>query len=87
MELQHTFLGGIMTDRIHSLTVVLEEDVREDDVQSLMQAICHMRNVAAVDGVVSDIVSHMAETRAKLELGAKARLALEQLISGKEIDA
>lgn len=57
-----------MSDRIHTLTVVLEKDMRDDDVESLKSAIGHMRGVLSVDGEVSDIVSHMAEDRAKAAL-------------------
>jgi hypothetical protein len=37
-----------MTDTIKSLTVVLERDIREDDVQLTMSAISQIRNVLAV---------------------------------------
>ena len=60
-----------MTARFHSLTVVLEGDIREDDAQPVMDAIAALRGVAAVSGVVSDPVSHMAEVRARQELGKK----------------
>ena len=60
-----------MTDRVHSLTVVLEHDVREDDVQSLTEAIHMMRGVLSVRGEVSNMESHMAEERARRELGGK----------------
>jgi hypothetical protein len=58
-----------MTDRVHSLTVVLEQDVREDDVQSLTKAIHMMRGVLSVTNEVADLNSHMAEERAKFALG------------------
>ncbi len=60
-----------MTDRVHSLTVVLEHDVREDDVQSLTKAIHMMRGVLSVSGKVADLDSHMAEERARHDLGQK----------------
>lgn len=37
-----------MTDRIRSITVALDHDIREDDVQALVEAIKMMRCVAAV---------------------------------------
>ena len=58
-----------MTDRFHSLTVVLEKDIREDDVQPLMNAIRQMRGVIAVDGHVADFATHMAEQRARTSVG------------------
>ena len=60
-----------MTDRYHTLTVVLKEDLRDDDCKPLIDAILMLRGVASVTGVVSDFDSHMAETRARLDLGEK----------------
>ncbi len=60
-----------MTDRYHTLTVVLERDTRTDDVEALIAAIQQMRGVLKVSGVVSDMDSHMAEERARRELGEK----------------
>ena len=60
-----------MTDRYHTLTVVLERDTREDDAQCLIDAIAQLRGVASVTGVVADFCEHMAVERAKSELRAK----------------
>ena len=60
-----------MTDRFHTLTVVLEENVRDEDAASLIEAIHQMRGVLTVTGIVADYESHMAEARAKADLGAK----------------
>lgn len=60
-----------MTDRYHTLTVVLEENIRDDDAESLIAAIHHLRGVLTVTGVVADHASYMAEARAKSDLGAK----------------
>lgn len=60
-----------MTDRFHSLTVVLERDIRDDDAQSLMDAIKHFRHVVDVSGNVANTESHMAELRARNSLGEK----------------
>ena len=54
-----------MTDRIHSITVVLKENIRVDDAESLIEALKHFRGVIAVDGNVADFESHMAEERAR----------------------
>lgn len=53
-----------MTDRVHSLLVVLEKDYREDDVQSLIEALAHMRGVAGVEKFKTGADSLMAEVRA-----------------------
>ncbi len=60
-----------MTDRVHSLTVVLGQDMRTDDVQSLIEAISHFRNVVDVRPLVADPVSHMAQTRARADMAEK----------------
>ena len=60
-----------MTERFHSLTVVLEKDMREDDAKPLIEAIQQMRGVLKVSGVVSDMAAHMAIERSRRELGDK----------------
>ena len=52
-----------MTDRFNSLTVVLERDIREDDAESLMEAIRHLRGVRSVAGNVGNIEEHVARAR------------------------
>ncbi len=60
-----------MTDRFHSLTVILEKDMRDDDCESLINAIKMLRGVIKVNPIVSDPTSWMAEERARRELGQK----------------
>lgn len=60
-----------MTDRIHSLTVVLEKDMRDDDAQALINAITQLRGVLSVSGNISDLSDHIAQVRARRELGEK----------------
>ena len=57
-----------MTDRFHSLTVVLENDIREDDAQKLIDAIYQLRGVIKVSGNVVDIHDYIAMSRAKHKL-------------------
>jgi hypothetical protein len=60
-----------MTDRFHSLTVVLAHDIRDDDAESIMTAIRQLRGVINVSGIVADTNSHMALERARFELADK----------------
>jgi len=60
-----------MTDRFHSLTVVLERNSRDDDVQPIVDAIGMVKGVLSVKGNVADSTSHMAQERARLSLGKK----------------
>lgn len=60
-----------MTDRYHTLTVVLEHDTRTDDAEELIAAISMMRGVLKVDGIVANPTSHMAHERARREFKDK----------------
>ena len=60
-----------MTDRIHALTVILENDTRDDDVESLVEAIKHLRNVSDVKLHITDISDFSARTRVRQELAEK----------------
>lgn len=62
-----------MSDRYHSLTVVLEHDIRDDDAVHIINAIKQLRGVLDATGVVSDMDTHMAETRARYSMLEKAR--------------
>ena len=62
-----------MTDRINALTVVLTDDWREDDVQSLIEAIKLLKGVLRVSPNVADLDNYVAEERAKHELIVKIR--------------
>lgn len=60
-----------MTDRYHSLTVVLEANIRADDAQPLIDAILQLRGVLSICGEVANSNTWMAEERARRELGNK----------------
>lgn len=64
-----------MTTRFHSFTVALEKDIREDDAESLINAISMMKGVLSVVGNETGSDSCIAEMRAK----AKFRQALYDL--------
>lgn len=54
-----------MTDRLNGCVVVFERDIRVDDVEPMLNAIRHIRGVLSVTGNVTDIGSHIAESRAR----------------------
>jgi hypothetical protein len=60
-----------MSNRYHSLTVVLSDDSRDDDADALIKAIMMMKGVCAVAGNVADATTYMAEARARREYGDK----------------
>ena len=57
-----------MTDRIHSLTLVLDHDMRDDDVEALVTACKQLRHVINVTPNVSNGEVHVAETRARYRI-------------------
>ena len=60
-----------MTARYNALVVVLENDVRDDDAEPLMNAIRVLRGVADVSGNVASIESYTSDVRARYDLGKK----------------
>lgn len=59
-----------MTDRIHAITVVVK-DMREDDVEPLIEAIKLLRGVVSVKTHVSDISQYSAVESAKTNIREK----------------
>lgn len=60
-----------MTDRVKSLTVVLESDVRTDDVKPLIDAISQLRGVLAVTRTIAEPMDFVAEARVRHDLERK----------------
>ena len=60
-----------MTDRIKALYVVLDHDIREDDLQPTINAILQIKNVLDVTTKVSSLEDHVAQVRVKHELITK----------------
>lgn len=67
-----------MTDRIHSFTVVLDQDIRTDDVEAIVRAIEMIRHVADVRPHVADMNTHTAYVRARSDLAGKLYDALKE---------
>lgn len=66
-----------MSDRINTITVVLAEDTRDDDCESILTAIRMVKGVLRATPNVSKPSDYMAEERAKHELRKKLRDVLE----------
>lgn len=60
-----------MTDRINSVTVVLDKDYRDDDCEAILNALTMVKGVLKVTPHVADIESHVAEERARMDLKQK----------------
>lgn len=60
-----------MTDRIKGFVVVLDQDIREDDVQPLIDAIGLLRHVTAVKPLVAGIEDSMIRMRTTREISER----------------
>ena len=66
-----------MTDRIRHLTITLDEDIRTDDVASIVSAIEHVRGVASVECHVVKLEDHLARSAVRAEVQLKLHKAIE----------
>lgn len=58
-----------MTDRLSGVIVTFKRDIRVDDAEATIAALKQIRGVLSVKPVVSDLSMHIAEQRAREELG------------------
>lgn len=66
-----------MTDRFYALTVILDNDKRDDDAEYIINAIRMIKGVLDVKGNIANPDTWMAEERAKNEIRRKLFKALE----------
>jgi hypothetical protein len=57
-----------MTDRYNAIVVVLENDIRDDDAEPILDAIRMIKGVIRVTPNVSDIDNHIAYQKAEYHL-------------------
>jgi hypothetical protein len=60
-----------MTDRIHALTVILDKEYRDDDVEYIINAIRMIKGVSKVECHIHNIDVTYAEEKARKELRDK----------------
>lgn len=60
-----------MTDRVNALTVILDRDIREDDIEPVVRAIEQIKHVIAVETNTVSIDDAVAEARVKLDYKKK----------------
>ncbi len=77
MQVRRVPPGAEVTDRVHSITVVLDQDIRVDDVQPIVDAIRMLRGVIAAKPNVRDLGAYVAEQRVRVELRERLWKALE----------
>ena len=66
-----------MTDRYNAIVVVLRNDTRDDDAESILNAIRMIQGVLSVTPRVSSIDSHIAYDRARSDLVSRLWEALK----------
>lgn len=72
-----------MTDRIRHLTVTLDQDYRDDDVESIVEAIRMIRGVVDVEEGVVESHHHLARTVVRSELRRDLYQAFENVFDNK----
>jgi|CXWL01.1.fsa_nt_gi 3-methyladenine DNA glycosylase Tag len=60
-----------MSDRVYALTVILEQPMKKDDIQSLIDAVKMMRHVQDVASHIANSETYFAMSHARVELGHK----------------
>lgn len=60
-----------MTDRHAGYIITLKEDIREEESQAVISALGLMRGVISVEPVASDLALHIAQRRARTDLGQR----------------
>jgi hypothetical protein len=69
-----------MTDRFCGLTVVLDQNIREDDAKPIIEAIKMLRGVLDVTGIVADSAVWVADRRVRWEIEQR----LYKVVRGEE---
>lgn len=75
-----------MTDRISYLTVALARDIRDDDVELVIDAIEMIRGVSGVKMHVSDQTDYAARNRVRREYGAVLYEIAHRMNSGEPVE-
>lgn len=73
-----------MTDRHMGYVVALERDVREDDAESTIAAIRHIKGVLSVKPITTDAGAMVAELRVRTEVYDAVDAALRKAIWGEK---
>ncbi len=71
-----------MTDKVHSLTLVLDGDIREDDLEPLIQALRQFRLVVEVETNVADAASFTYQCRADVQMNQFFVAMLGAIVKG-----
>jgi len=72
-----------MTDRIRHVTVTLDKDYRDDDVESILNAIKMVKGVSKVQPKVVDVTEHLARATVQADLEGKIYKAVHEVFEGQ----
>jgi hypothetical protein len=72
-----------MTAKVNALLVILDKDIRIDDIEPLQNAIMQMKHVIEVKANIKSIQDDLAQSRVRQELGEKIIEVIYPGISGK----
>lgn len=73
-----------MTDRVKGFYVTLEQDVRVDDVESLVNAVRQLKGVAAVNVNISNADDWMNRMQLRSQIRRKLYSAIDRVFDEKE---
>lgn len=68
-----------MTDRYNALIVALDKDIRDDDCETIINAIKMIKGVKDVQGNTVDADSFVAESRARQNVTEKLFKVIEEI--------
>jgi hypothetical protein len=68
-----------MTDRIRHVTVTLDRDYRDDDVEVILSAIRQIKGVGSVKPKIVEGGEHLAREAVRVELEGKMYTAIESV--------
>lgn len=69
-----------MTDRHRGYVVVLENDIREDDAEAVINAMRMIKGVLTVKPIIADAASMIERERVKVEYNLKLHEALTAVL-------
>ena len=68
-----------MTDRVRALTVVLDDDYREDDAEVIVQAVRMIKGVGTVGTNVVNVQDYMNRASVRQEIACKLHQAVAEI--------
>jgi hypothetical protein len=76
-----------MTDRIRHLTVTLDEDMRDNDLKSIVSAIEHIRGVASVLPTIVTAQDLLARQVVRAQVQEQLHAAVESVFRQQDLHA